>query len=77
MFILLAHNEWIDTLLTDNLKRMVGFRNIAAHDYQVLQNREIKISYGVYSGTLISSIENFNIKPPRSLCFQDNGGSWL
>ncbi len=37
VFILLAHNEWIDTLLADNLKRMIDFRNIAVHDSQALQ----------------------------------------
>lgn len=37
VFALLAQGGWIDTDLADQLKRMVGFRNIAVHDYQVLQ----------------------------------------
>lgn len=37
VFTLLAQGHWIDTALADNLRRMVGFRNIAVHDYQVLQ----------------------------------------
>ena len=37
VFALLAHGGWIDAVLADGLKRMVGFRNIAVHDYQVLQ----------------------------------------
>jgi uncharacterized protein YutE (UPF0331/DUF86 family) len=37
VFALLAQGGWIDTALADSLKRMVGFRNIAVHDYQALQ----------------------------------------
>jgi uncharacterized protein YutE (UPF0331/DUF86 family) len=37
VFALLAHAGWIDAALADGLKRMVGFRNIAVHDYQALQ----------------------------------------
>lgn len=37
VFILLAQGGWIDAQLADALKRMVGFRNIAVHDYQTLQ----------------------------------------
>lgn len=37
VFTLLAQSDWIDATLADNLKRMVGFRNIAVHDYQALQ----------------------------------------
>lgn len=37
VFTLLAQNDWIDATLADSLKRMVGFRNIAVHDYQTLQ----------------------------------------
>jgi uncharacterized protein YutE (UPF0331/DUF86 family) len=36
VFTLLARGGWIDTALADALKRMVGFRNIAGHDYQAL-----------------------------------------
>lgn len=37
VFALLAQANWIDASLADSLKRMVGFRNIAVHDYQSLQ----------------------------------------
>ena len=37
IFTLLAQKDWISTSLADGLKRMVGFRNIAVHDYQTLQ----------------------------------------
>ena len=37
VFTLLAVAGWIDAPLADNLKRMVGFHNIAVHDYQTLQ----------------------------------------
>lgn len=37
VFALLAQAGWITAPLADGLKRMVGFRNIAVHDYQALQ----------------------------------------
>ncbi|MBX3615597.1 type VII toxin-antitoxin system HepT family RNase toxin [Nitrosomonas sp.] len=37
VFTLLAQAGWIDLVLAEKLKRMVGFRNIAMHDYQALQ----------------------------------------
>jgi uncharacterized protein YutE (UPF0331/DUF86 family) len=37
VFALLARGGWIEPTLADGLKRMVGFRNIAVHDYQSLQ----------------------------------------
>lgn len=36
MFSLLAQAGWIDAPLADRLKAIVGFRNIAVHDYQDL-----------------------------------------
>lgn len=36
VFELMARAGWIDAPLADALKRMVGFRNIAVHDYQRL-----------------------------------------
>lgn len=36
VFALLAQAGWIDVALADALKHMVGFRNIAVHDYQSL-----------------------------------------
>jgi uncharacterized protein YutE (UPF0331/DUF86 family) len=37
IFTILAAEGWIDTALADGLKRMVGYRNIAVHEYQTLQ----------------------------------------
>ena len=37
VFSLLAAAGWIEPQLADALKRMVGFRNIAVHDYQTMQ----------------------------------------
>lgn len=37
VFALLVQGGWLDAMLADSLKRMVGFRNIAVHDYQALQ----------------------------------------
>lgn len=36
VFALLATVGWIEALLADRLQKMVGFRNIAVHDYQAL-----------------------------------------
>ncbi|MDC6167102.1 MULTISPECIES: type VII toxin-antitoxin system HepT family RNase toxin [unclassified Roseateles] len=36
VFALLAQAGWIEPSLADALKAMVGFRNIAVHDYQAL-----------------------------------------
>lgn len=36
VFGLLARAGWIDPALAEALKRMVGFRNVAVHDYQEL-----------------------------------------
>ena len=37
VFALLADGHWIESALADALKRMVGYRNIAVHEYQTLQ----------------------------------------
>lgn len=37
VFALLAQGGWIAPTLAEALKRMVGFRNIAVHDYETLQ----------------------------------------
>lgn len=37
VFALLAQGGWISAALAESLKHMVGFRNIAVHDYQTLQ----------------------------------------
>ena len=37
VFALLAASGWIESDLAEALKRMVGYRNIAVHEYQALQ----------------------------------------
>jgi len=37
VFELLAKSKWIESSLAESLKRMIGFRNIAIHEYQSLQ----------------------------------------
>lgn len=37
VFELLARGGWVEPLLVTSLKNMVGFRNIAVHEYQTLQ----------------------------------------
>lgn len=37
VFALLAHANWLDQSLAESMKRMVGFRNVAVHEYQTLQ----------------------------------------
>lgn len=37
VFSLLARAQWIDALMAEQMKRMVGFRNVAVHDDQTLQ----------------------------------------
>jgi uncharacterized protein YutE (UPF0331/DUF86 family)/predicted nucleotidyltransferase len=37
VFALLAQGGWITAALAESLKHMVGFRNIAVHDYQAIQ----------------------------------------
>lgn len=36
-FTLLQQAGWITAHVAENMKRMVGFRNVAVHDYQALQ----------------------------------------
>lgn len=37
VFELLAQGGWVNPSLLTNLKNMVGFRNIAVHEYRTLQ----------------------------------------
>lgn len=37
VFALLADAHWLTPEVVDSMKRMVGFRNIAVHEYQTLQ----------------------------------------
>lgn len=49
VFGLLAEHGWIAVALADALKRMVGYRNIAVHEYQALQ---LPITIAVITGHL-------------------------
>jgi uncharacterized protein YutE (UPF0331/DUF86 family) len=49
VFTLLAQGGWIEMVLADALKRMVGFRNIAMHNYQTLQ---LPITIAIITGHL-------------------------
>ena len=37
VFTLLRQAGWIDDALAESMKRMIGFRNVAVHEYQALQ----------------------------------------
>ncbi len=49
VFELLAKSEWIESSLAQSLKRMIGFRNIAIHEYQSLQ---LEITVKIITGHL-------------------------
>ncbi len=49
VFVLLAGGGWISTELATRMQKMVGFRNIAVHDYQSLQ---LPITVAVITGHL-------------------------
>lgn len=49
VFQLLAQSHWIDASLAEALKKMVGFRNIAVHDYRRLQ---LPITVSIITGHL-------------------------
>jgi uncharacterized protein YutE (UPF0331/DUF86 family) len=49
VFDMLAENGWIEPSLAGGLKRMVGFRNIAVHQYQTLQ---LPITISIITGHL-------------------------
>ena len=48
-FELLAQHGWIEPLLAEELKKMVGFRNVAVHDYRSLQ---LPITVSIITGHL-------------------------
>lgn len=49
VFALLAQAGWIDEALAESMKRMVGFRNVAVHEYQTLQ---LPITLNIITGHL-------------------------
>lgn len=52
-FEVLAHNNIIDEELLDKLKSMIGFRNIAVHNYQ-------KLNLEVLQKVIENNLEDFN-----------------
>lgn len=52
-FEVLYHNEIIDEVILDNLKNMIGFRNIAVHNYQ-------KLNLEILQKVIENNLENFN-----------------
>ena len=49
VFALLAQAGWITDAQADSMKRMVGFRNVAVHEYQTLQ---LPITLNIITGHL-------------------------
>lgn len=49
VFALLAQAGWINEALAESMKRMVGFRNVAVHEYQTLQ---LPITLNIITGHL-------------------------
>ena len=49
VFALLAQAGWITDALAESMKRMVGFRNVAVHEYQTLQ---LPITLNIITGHL-------------------------
>jgi uncharacterized protein YutE (UPF0331/DUF86 family) len=64
VFSLLARTQWLDALLAEQMKRMVGFRNVAVHGYQTLQ---IPIKDNIITLQLQAFIE-FNKQVLRKAC---------
>ena len=65
VFELLAKSEWIERSLAEALKRMIGFRNIAIHEYQSLQHEiTVKIitdhldEFLQYTTEILESVQN-------------------
>jgi len=66
VFALLAQAGWINEALAKSMKRMVGFRNVAVHEYQTLQ---LPITLNVITGHLDEFAE-FS----RSMLLKDASG---
>jgi uncharacterized protein YutE (UPF0331/DUF86 family) len=53
-FELLAKSHFIDTILSDKMKKMVGFRNIAVHEYQ-------KVNYEIVESVITGKLDDIII----------------
>jgi uncharacterized protein YutE (UPF0331/DUF86 family) len=65
-FTLLAQAHWITPAVAEQMKRMVGFRNVAVHDYQSLQ---LPITLNI----LTHHLDDFLVFSHEML-LHDNGG---
>ncbi len=65
VFDLLAQSGWLDATLAEGMKRMVGFRNVAVHDYRSLQ---LPITVSIITQHL-----NEFLAYSRALLLRDNG----
>lgn len=54
VFTLLAASSFISSELADNMKKMVGFRNIAVHEYQRLQ-------HAITEMVILHQLQNFQL----------------
>jgi uncharacterized protein YutE (UPF0331/DUF86 family) len=66
VFALLAQAGWINEALAKSMKRMVGFRNVAVHEYQTLQ---LPITLNIITGHL-GEFAEFS----RSMLLKDASG---
>jgi uncharacterized protein YutE (UPF0331/DUF86 family) len=65
-FTLLAQAHWLTPAVAEQMKRMVGFRNVAVHDYQSLQ---LPITLNI----LTHHLDDFLVFSQEML-LHDNGG---
>lgn len=66
-FTLLAQANWLTPTVAEQMKRMVGFRNVAVHDYQSLQ---LPITLNI----LTHHLDDFLVFSHQML-LHENGGS--
>ena len=65
-FTLLAQAHWLTPAVAEQMKRMVGFRNVAVHDYQTLQ---LPITLNI----LTHHLDDFLVFSPQMLLHDDGG----
>lgn len=65
-FVILERHEIIDGTLSDNLQKMVGFRNIAVHNYK-------KLSLEILSEIIRNNLNDFEIYSEKIIEFMKAG----
>ena len=65
-FAILERHEIIDGTLSDNLQKMVGFRNIAVHNYK-------KLSLEILSEIIRNNLNDFEIYSEKIIEFMKGG----